>query len=382
VSSRALGRAIAVPLVGCAVTLLPLARPSFFVPDPRRSVLVSVAGAWIAMLAPAAAVWLLWRCLPELGGARARVRLILLFGLTAALLTEIHRTTVDQSIYLGQHVPNTEWQRTLQESVLARDPAAIPHTYRPLPHAFLAWLELLSGSFPFASWVYRMTFLWLLLGWIYGFARLHVRPAAAILATFLYCAIYPITIRYYAGQPADPMSHLSFVLAFYALGTGAFPLFVAAVAIGCLAKESVVALVGFYALFGRRDPAFARRLVLVAAISSVALIAPRLAVPHTPSGYAAVSGVGLDHVRTNLANYEHWAPQLLFTIGILAPFALWGWRDANPLLRRLTLFLLPTLFLSSLLFSWLREARNFVPLVVPLAIMAAQQIVAEAEERA
>ena len=38
-------------------------------------------------------------------------------------------------------------------------------------------------------------------------------------------------------------------------------------------------------------------------------------------------------------------------------------------LRRLVIFLVPVLFLSSLIFSWLREARNFMPLCAVLIVM-------------
>lgn len=362
---------VLVALACCAVALAPLVAPSFFLPDPARPLPLRLAGACAALLVPAAAALLMWRRLPEIADRRARLRMLLLCGLLAALLTEVHRTSVDHGVYFGQRVDNTTLQRVLQEGVLERSPDLIPHSYRPLPNAFTRWLEFLGGDYPFARWIYRVTFGFLLLAWIYRFARLHVGHRPAVAAALLCCAVHPITIRFYAGQLNDPMSHLSFVLAFFALGTGAFPLFVLSLAIGALAKESVVALVAYYALFHRGEPAYGRRLAVASAASLVALAAPRIAVLRHAVDYTSVSGVGLGHALTNLADYGRWGPQLLFSVGLFVPFVLWGWRRADVALRRLTLFLLPVLLGSSLLFSWLREARNFVPLIVPMAIITA-----------
>jgi len=51
-----------------------------------------------------------------------------------------------------------------------------------------------------------------------------------------------------------------------------------------------------------------------------------------------------------------------------------AWKDTPSELKRLVLFLFPTLFISSLIFSWLREARNFMPLVVVMAVVAGRHL--------
>jgi hypothetical protein len=41
----------------------------------------------------------------------------------------------------------------------------------------------------------------------------------------------------------------------------------------------------------------------------------------------------------------------------------------------IALYLFPVLFLSSLFFSWLREARNFMPLVAVLTVLTVYHLV-------
>ena len=60
----------------------------------------------------------------------------------------------------------------------------------------------------------------------------------------------------------------------------------------------------------------------------------------------------------------------LLTACALLPFLAWDWKQTAGSLKSLAFFLLPVLFVSSLLFSWLREARNYMPLVFVLAVSA------------
>ena len=59
---------------------------------------------------------------------------------------------------------------------------------------------------------------------------------------------------------------------------------------------------------------------------------------------------------------------------LFLPFLAIGWDRTPAVLKRLALFLLPSLFLSSLVFGWLYETRNFMPLVSVLAVIAARTL--------
>lgn len=364
-----------------AISLVPLLDPELFTPSGERSAWLGLLGTLLALLVPAAALALSWWLLRDVRPAGSRILLLLLLAIGAALLTEIHRTTIDNGVYLGQRISNTEWQLLVQGWVLHLEPGAIPHSYRFLPNAFTALIEFLSGSYLFARWIYRATFGLLLLVAIFRYARLYTNSGTSLIAVLLYALVYPITIRYYAGQLADPMSHLSFVIAFIALEIGSVPLLVLTIGIGALAKESVVAMLGLYALLGRRnDPAFWRNLALASLVGAAAVAIPRLVVTSASFDYGSVAGVGLGHLLNNLRDYYHWGPQVLFSVGVFVPFVVLGWRRAPLSLRRLILYLVPVLLVSSLMFSWLREARNYVPLIVPMAIITARQFEDEGRE--
>jgi hypothetical protein len=89
--------------------------------------------------------------------------------------------------------------------------------------------------------------------------------------------------------------------------------------------------------------------------------------------YARISGVDEGFYAINWQD-SRWPPQLLCTVGPLVPFAVLAWQRAPRPLRWLTLYLAVVLFVSSLLFSWLVETRNFMPLVAVLAVLNALQI--------
>jgi hypothetical protein len=87
--------------------------------------------------------------------------------------------------------------------------------------------------------------------------------------------------------------------------------------------------------------------------------------------YKSISGVDLSHFKENLfENKSVWVPQIVYTIGILMPFYILSWKIARKELRNLVLFLLPILFISNTMFSWLYEARNLIPVFIPMAIIA------------
>src|SRR5208283_1697756 len=108
-------------------------------------------------------------------------------------------------------------------------------------------------SFPQARDLYRLLFGMLLFYAIYRYARVFSGHLGAIIAVLLTAAVFPISFQYYVGQLTDPMSHLSFVLAFLFIEREDFPFLLTTLVIGALAKESVLAMAGYYALFGRKD---------------------------------------------------------------------------------------------------------------------------------
>ena len=166
----------------------------------------------------------------------------------------------------------------------------------------------------------------------------------------------------YAGQLVDPMSHLSFVLSFILLESGLFVYFLLCVAVGIVAKESVVAMLGYYLLFHRhRETHFWKKFAVASLVCGAVLVGSRLLVLERGFGYTDISGVGVGHSKDNLMQYGEWGIPLLLAVGSFLPFVVLGWRHAHPTLRRLTVYLLPALFLSSTVSSWLHEVRNFVP---------------------
>lgn len=350
------------------VALLPMFAPRAFVSATPPTGLAAVVAYALALLVPCAAAVAAWRLVPAPSGRRKAV-LILLFSILAAHLTLLHLRLVDQASYFpGQG--NTQWQAEMNDANVTRDPTAIPHSYRFLPDSLVQLFETLTGSFVFSRTVYRVTFGFLLLLAIHRFATIYLSQTGALVVVLLYCLAYPVTIWAYAGQLNDPLSHLSFVVAFLALESGAFVYFLLAVAIGALAKESVVAMLGYYLLFhGPRDRKFWGRFCLAAVVSLAVVVGSRMSVAPGGFSYSKVSGVTLDHITANLAAYPLWVPQLVFSVGIFLPFVVLGWRGAPSTPRRLTAFMLPVLLVSSVLFSWLHEARNYVPVMVPMAVI-------------
>jgi hypothetical protein len=100
-------------------------------------------------------------------------------------------------------------------------------------------MELGGVSFDVARDVYRYVFGVLLFYAVYRYARLYTNYLGGILAMLLAGVVYPVSFEHYAGQLTDPLSHLSFLLAFIFLHTGAFAAFLTTLLIGALAKSLV-----------------------------------------------------------------------------------------------------------------------------------------------
>jgi hypothetical protein len=162
---------------------------------------------------------------------------------------------------------------------------------------------------------------------------------------------------------------LSFLLSFIFLETEQLPYLVLTLMIGALAKETIFALTGYYAICAWKKEYLRFRAVLLLAIALVCFLGVRTFVLHDAPRLREISGVDFSHLSINWNNYSQWSRPFLYTVGVFVPFVVLGWRTTPWRLRSLALYLLPVLFLSSLVFSWLREARNFMPLVAILIVI-------------
>lgn len=130
---------------------------------------------------------------------------------------------------------------------------------------------------------------------------------------------------------------------------------------------------GFYLLFCFRQKNYARNAVVLCITCIAAYVGVRMFVLHGAMGYHDVSGVGLQHLGNNIRRTS-WIPHVGLTAGAYLPFLFLAWRDTPSILKKLSLYLLPVLFISSWFFSWLCEGRNFMPLVFVLAVVAGRYL--------
>src|SRR5206468_2400779 len=244
--------------------------------------------------------------------------------------------------------------------VIQRSPVSAPHSYRFLPNAIVRWMQLTGLDYGTARDLYRLIFGLLLFYAIYKYARLYTNQVGGILAMVFVAAVYPVSFERYAGQLTDPMSHLSFALAFIFLGTGDFAYLLSTLVIGSLAKETVLAMTAFFVLFSRREKGYRWKASLLSLATLAAFFGVRFAVLHGGMSYLQVSGVPPDFIRSNWAD-STWPPLFLLTACAFLPLLALGWKETPLLLKRQIFFLLPVLFLSGLAFSWLHETRNFMP---------------------
>ena len=293
--------------------------------------------------------------------------LVFLVFLLTSIVNNVHSYYVDQvTRYFAE--PNRVGQSTLQDSVIQLVPLP-PHSYRFLPNAIVRWMQLAHMDFDSARDLYRLLTGLLLFYAIYKYARLYCNYTGAIIALLFTAMIYPVGFEYYAGQLTDPLSHLSFVLAFIFLETEEFALLLSTLVIGSLAKETVLAMAGYYVLFCRKERHYTLKAAALSLASVGAYFGVRRFVLHGAMHYQQASGVTLNQVWDNLQNLE-WQTPFLLTACALLPFLALGWKETPLSLKRLAAFLLPVLFISSLFFSWLRETRNYMPLVFVLAVVA------------
>lgn len=365
-----------VVVVACALTAL-ACLPVFYhwaAPPPRIS--RSNLALQLAYVLAAAICYRAYRVeRHRLCRMHALVLVLLIFLLTS-FINALHAYNVDQVTNYFPYATNEVWQEQLQNNVVNLVAGIAPHSYRFLPNGIVGWIEMGHVRFGTARDIYRLLSGLLLFYGIYRYARLYTAFRGAVAAMLLVAVVYPISFEHYAGQLTDPLSHLSFVLAFIFLETENFP-FLLATLIGSLAKETVLALAGYYVIFCRGQRQYAIKAGVLCAASLAIYFAVRTAVLHGPIGYQQVSGVNADHILLNW--HDPWPALFLIVACGYVPFLALCWKSTPLPLKRMYFYLLPTLFLSSLLFSWLVETRNYMPLVFVLSVAAARCLTDEAK---
>ncbi len=300
--------------------------------------------------------------------------LVGLMGL-AALFTAWHQYWVDLVPFKA--AGQVEWYRDI-----LNHRASVPHQYRPLPYGFTRSLEWITGDWLFACTAYRWFFTFWFLWASYRFGRLFLRPARVLAILLAISALYPLSIDWYSGQLTDPLSHSLFVLALIYVIEDRCLLLAWTLALGVLAKETVMLVVpAYWACYWRQGlPAFGKA-VLLGSACLVAFLAVRVPLGWRLS-YQNINGTTGLMIASNLGfpkrfiEYESGAPiyqnylhPLLF-VGAFLPFIAWRWRHIDGRLKTLCVTLTPLLLLSNLCFGWMYESRNYMPLVPLLATMA------------
>lgn len=300
--------------------------------------------------------------------------LVFLAFLLTCIANHIHGVNVDHGMSYFDKQSNVAWQETTNDLVIQRSSSALPHSYRFLPNSIVRWMQMSGLAYEQARDLYRLIFGILLFYAIYKYARLYTNYLGAVIAMLLVGVAYPVSFEWSAGQLTDPLSHLSFVLAFIFLETEDFALLLTTLLVGSLAKETVLAMTGYYVLFCRKERSYVRKAITLCLASTIMYIGVRLLVLKGGMHYGQVSGVPVEqawsHVLFNLRD-PRWPRGFLLTVGAFAPFLALAWKETPRSLKHQVLFLFPVLFLSGIFFSFLREMRNFMPLVFVLAVAAA-----------
>src|ERR1051326_4498824 len=230
--------------------------PLLFEPHPREPIAhytnaTATFGTRLLVIGLAAVpIWIQTRL--ENGGRRT-----MLFIVMALIMASVHKFAVD-----AHPLPAT-WQREIYYDILNQKRDAddgqyrAPHQFRPLPYGFARALELLTGDRLFATLVYRAFFYYWLLWAAFEFARRFHTPIRALLTLVPLVLLYPMSIPFYLGQLTDPMSHALFVVALLCVVLDRPYLLAMSLALGVMAKETVVIVVPayfMYAWYKRTEP--------------------------------------------------------------------------------------------------------------------------------
>jgi hypothetical protein len=293
--------------------------------------------------------------------------------LAAAAMTATHYECIDRLSW------DSQWQRKMYLNILNHT-ADAPHVFRALPYGFTRSLEWLTGDWLFSCVVYRGFFTYWFLWGAYRFARLWFRPHRALLAVIPLVLLYPPSIAYYWGQLTDPLSHALFVLALILVVRDRWVALAAALALGVLAKETVVLMVPVYwACYWRGGVKPLLKASFLGAVCVAAALAARVPLGWW-LGYENINGterlmifdnlgIGEPLYRSAAPIYQNYLQPALFVLPFV-PFIVWGWRRLDGRLKAICLTLPPPLLLSNLCFGWMYESRNYMPLLPPLATAA------------
>lgn len=303
-----------------------------------------------------------------------------LLAALSCFLVYIHYIYIDTTSSYFTVRSNLFWQLTIQRDVMNLDPAAIPHVYRFLPNSLVRIVEFFTGDFIYARTLYWVTVMFFLLFSIYYYARIYCSHERALLTILFYASVFPISIRYYAGQLTDPLSHLSFVLSFIFLELNLFLYFAMAVFVGILAKESILVMAVYFLIFRRKEKYYAPKSIFLLVVGAAITLCIRLWIVSAESPFneyfviGDLKGTWLPYLSENFGKSAKWIGQTLFTIGIFIPFLILAWKSANRNIRNLAAFLAVVLLLSNMFFSWLVETRNLIPAVIPLALITSDYL--------
>jgi hypothetical protein len=315
----------------------------------------------------------------------------------AALLTLCHYVLVDRQSGLiddpryppGERFQRSyyaeEWQRRLYKAILngevetADKFGTIPHVFRALPYGFVRVLERIAHDWTFSFLAYRWFFTFWFLWAFYRFVRLWHDPGQSLVAVATLVPLYPLSIYWYQGQLTDPASHALFVLALLYIVQDRWLPLALALALGVWAKETAIVLVPAYpACYWRRGSAALWRTLALGAIGTAVYFAVRLPLGWSPQAESINGTQGLmiwDNLgfvrrpRTGASLYQNYVHVVLF-VGVFVPLIVRRWRHIDHRLRALVLVVVPLVLATSLLFGWLYESRNYVPLL-PILTAAA-----------
>ena len=241
-------------------------------------------------------------------------------------------------------------------------------------------LEHVTGDWTFSCVAYRWFFTYWFVWGCYRFARIWL-PAALSLATLLPVGLlYPLSVWYYLGQLTDPLSHALFVFALIWTVQDRTALLAASLALGVLAKETVVLVVpACWACYWRGGLRPLLKAAALGAACVAAFLAARLPYGWYP-GYETINGterlmvldnlgIGEPYYKPAASAIENYLHPALFVLPFV-PFIAWGWRRIDGRLKVMCLTLTPLLLLSNLCFGWMYESRNYMPLLPLLGTAA------------
>jgi hypothetical protein len=324
---------------------------------------------WFLLLIP---LYISYRLL-ENNSNKEKFFLILLFSIFTIFCVDIHFTNVDILNYFPDKL-SILWQIELHEKIMSHDPEVIPHSYRFLANAFITVLLTWNKNHLLCFLIYRFIFQFLLLFSIFYWARLYSSRNTSLLTVLLYLLVYPITIRFYAGQPIDPLSHLCFILSFIFLEKKQDLYFILTILIGILAKESILLMPIVFFIYRDKNINNLVKTFIFLLLSTILILLIRFLITNNQLEYKNISGVTPKHILDNWNDGLRWYRQFFSTIVLLLPLTILEWKNSNRILKILILFLGSFLILSNLIFSWLTEARNFVPFLVPMCLLNAMYL--------